>query len=64
MSQQMFYNGTVDDWIETYFGLRSDDSAPAGSYSHNATALPDDVRAPFCQERTAQPSDASVFSAV
>ena len=43
--QQMFYNGTVDDWIETYFGARSDDSQPdgAGSYSRNATRLPENV---------------------
>jgi hypothetical protein len=64
MCQQMFYNGTVDDWIETYFGVRSDDSAPAGSYSHNATALPDDVSVPFRQERIVRHSDASIFSAL
>jgi hypothetical protein len=55
MCQQMFYNGTVDDWIETYFGVRSDDSTPAGSYSHNATALPDDVSAPSVKSASYDP---------
>ncbi|EIN05419.1 hypothetical protein PUNSTDRAFT_145866 [Punctularia strigosozonata HHB-11173 SS5] len=45
MCQQMFYNGTVDDWIQTYFGFRSDDSTASGSYSRKAAKLPENLYA-------------------